>query len=284
MSSDTSSIIGATENPPDVNGLPSNFLSIMDITQHRSNTRGRKTGGQTIYTCTRVPFSAIECDEFKQLPVAYNPYIKDSLIASRRTMVRYIAANYDFYSSKIKDSLTTASRRRIRCIAHIINLSLQAFLLASSKEALFAALESASGITGEELLSQFSEVLASHRKKAATRLNTAKRKNGEPARKHKRKGTTASNASVILADDFSGVENVPALRELHGLAVRLSSSSLHQNLWDKAVGLRLGIGTRTCWSSWYQVIDRANTKKDKIQSFMSDHEEAIGDNRLLVGD
>ncbi|EXK43504.1 hypothetical protein FOMG_02450 [Fusarium oxysporum f. sp. melonis 26406] len=52
MSSDTSSIIGATENPPDVNGLPSNFLSIMDITQDRSNTRERKTGGKTIYTCT----------------------------------------------------------------------------------------------------------------------------------------------------------------------------------------------------------------------------------------
>jgi hypothetical protein len=41
---------------------------------------------------------------------------------------------------------------------------------------------------------------------------------------------------------------------------------------------------RTRWSSWYQVIDRAIRKKDKIQSFMSDHEEAIGDNRLLVGD
>jgi hypothetical protein len=89
---------------------------------------------------------------------------------------------------------------------------------------------------------------------------------------------------VISADDFSGVENVPALRKLHGLAVWLSSSSLHQNAWDKAVGLRLGMDNRTRWSSWYQVIDRAIRKKDKIQSFMSDHEEAIGDNRLLVGD
>ncbi|KAG7418779.1 hypothetical protein Forpe1208_v003635 [Fusarium oxysporum f. sp. rapae] len=177
-----------------------------------------------------------------------------------------------------------AKGRRIRCIAHIINLSLQAFLLASSKEALVAALESASGVTGEGLLSQFSEVLASHRRKAAAERNTAKRKNGEPARKHKRKGSTASNTSVISADDFSGVENVPALRKLHGLAVWLSSSSLHQNAWDKAVGLRLGMDNRTRWSSWYQVIDRAIRKKDKIQSFMSDHEEAIGDNRLLVGD
>ncbi|KAF4490369.1 Ribonuclease H [Fusarium agapanthi] len=380
MSSDTSSIIGATENPADVNGLPSNFLLIIDITKDRSSTRGRKTGGNTIYTCTacgdkrygnkanaanhvrnnhpvasrstrfvsgtqssisahscpvasedalrnafnpqayqealisiltrrRLPFSAIEWDEFKQLALACNLYIKDSLITSRRTMVRYIAANYDFYSSEIKDSLTTASSlihistdlwtsphrhsllaikfnakgRRIRCIAHVINLSLQAFLLASSKEALVAVLESASGVTGEELLSQFSEVLASHRKKAVTEGNTAKRKNGEPARKHKRKGSTASNTSVISADDFSGVENVPALRKLHGLAVWLSSSSLHQNAWDKAVGLRLGMDNRTRWSSWYQVIDRA-IRKDKIQSFMSDHEQAIGDNRLLVGD
>jgi hypothetical protein len=89
---------------------------------------------------------------------------------------------------------------------------------------------------------------------------------------------------VISAGDFSGIENVPALRKLHGLAVWLSSSSLHQNVWDKAVGLRLGTDNRTRWSSWYLVIDRAIRKKDKIQSFMSDHEEAIGDNRLLVGD
>jgi hypothetical protein len=47
------------------------------------------------------------------------------------------------------------------------------------------------------------------------------------------------------------------------------------------VGLRLGVDNRTRWSSWHQVIDRAIRKKDKIQSFMSDYEEAIGDNRLL---
>ena len=178
MSSDASSVIDATETP-DVNGLPLNFLSIMEITKDHSNKRGRKSGGKTIYTCCmcrdrrydhktnaanhvrnnhpvtstqgsvsgtqrsisahfrpvaseealrnvfnpqayqealisiltrrRVPFSAIEWDEFKQLALACNPYIKDSLITSRRTMVRYIAANYDFYSSEIKDSLTTAS-------------------------------------------------------------------------------------------------------------------------------------------------------------------------------
>ncbi|EGU71854.1 hypothetical protein FOXB_17637, partial [Fusarium oxysporum f. sp. conglutinans Fo5176] len=426
MSSDTSSIIGAIETPQDVNGLPSNFLSIMDITKVRSNTRGRKTGGKTIYTCItnaanharnnhpvasrstrsvsgtqrsisahfrpvasedalrnafnpqayqellisiltrrRVSISAIEWDEFKQLALACNPYVKDSFITLRRTMVRYIASNYDFYSSEIKDSLTTASspihistdlwasphrhflltvcaqwvdkdyklRKALLSLpecaeSHSGEAQAQAVidtlekygiqsklgwhtgdnatsndtclesiqrklmsrhkanidLLASPKEALVAALESASGVTGEGLLSQFSEVLASHRKKAAAERNTGKRKHGEPARKHKRKGSTASNTSVISADDFSGVENVPALRKFHGLAVWLSSSSLHQNVWDKAVGLRSGMDNRTRWSSWCQVIDRAIRKKDKIQPFMSDHEAAIGNSRLLVGD
>ncbi|RYC83286.1 hypothetical protein BFJ63_vAg13815 [Fusarium oxysporum f. sp. narcissi] len=93
-----------------------------------------------------------------------------------------------------------------------------------------AALELVFGITGEELLSQFSEVLASHRKKAAAERNTAKRKNGEPVRKHKRKGGTASNTSVISIDDFRGVRNVLALRELYGLAVWLSLLNLHQNV------------------------------------------------------
>ncbi|KAJ0136010.1 Uncharacterized protein HZ326_20989 [Fusarium oxysporum f. sp. albedinis] len=55
MSSDTSSIIGATENPPDVNGLPSNFLSIMDITKDRSSTRGRKTGGKCCQSRQKQP-------------------------------------------------------------------------------------------------------------------------------------------------------------------------------------------------------------------------------------
>ena len=56
-------------------------------------------------------------------------------------------------------------QRRIRCIGHIINLSLQAFLLASSREALLAALKSTAEVSGEELIAQFSEVLDSQRQR-----------------------------------------------------------------------------------------------------------------------
>ncbi|KAI5455901.1 hypothetical protein BGZ63DRAFT_409542 [Mariannaea sp. PMI_226] len=43
--------------------------------------------------------------------------------------------------------------------AHIINVSLQAFLLASSKEALRAALAAASDVTGAEMYEQFYSTL-----------------------------------------------------------------------------------------------------------------------------
>ncbi|PVH91390.1 hypothetical protein DM02DRAFT_545889, partial [Periconia macrospinosa] len=59
---------------------------------------------------------------------------------------------------------------------------------------------------------------------------------------------------------------------------------IHQGLWDRAIGLRLGIDNRTRWSSWYQVIARASKKMDNIKSFMTDHEDILGDNRLQSND
>ncbi|KAG6990846.1 hypothetical protein FOFC_02844 [Fusarium oxysporum] len=50
-------------------------------------------------------------------------------------------------------------RRRIRCFGHIINLSLQAFLLARSKEALQAALHAAGDVAGAQSVETFSAAL-----------------------------------------------------------------------------------------------------------------------------
>jgi len=47
----------------------------------------------------------------------------------------------------------------MRCIGHVINLSLQAFLLASSKEALSAALESSSSVPGSDMIAESSTTL-----------------------------------------------------------------------------------------------------------------------------
>jgi hypothetical protein len=61
-----------------------------------------------LLTRRRVPFSAVEWDEMRELALACNPHISDKLITSRRKAVRAIVANYDLYSNQIKSSLATA--------------------------------------------------------------------------------------------------------------------------------------------------------------------------------
>ncbi|KAF6515475.1 hypothetical protein HZS61_005381 [Fusarium oxysporum f. sp. conglutinans] len=51
-------------------------------------------------------------------------------------------------------------RRRIRCIGHIINLSLQSFLLARSKEALTAALNATISDESVDMVDHFAATLA----------------------------------------------------------------------------------------------------------------------------
>jgi hAT family C-terminal dimerisation region len=135
-------------------------------------------------------------------------------------------------------------RRRVRCIGHIINLSLQAFLLARSKEALTAALAAADIDREEDAFGHFSSSLAK---------------------------TTGNSA---------GWEDIPALQKLHSIATWLRSSSLHGDKWREAVGLSLGIDNATRWSSWCAMIGKALTKRSQIVLFLNEHESELGGNVL----
>lgn len=84
--------------------------------------------------------------------------------------------------------------------------------------------------------------------------------------------------------EFSGIQGLPALQRLHGLCTWIRNSATHSDLWDNAVGLRLGIDNCTRWSSWYQVIDKTLRKRPQIIQFFADHEVAIGDHRLTAQD
>lgn len=61
-----------------------------------------------LLTRRRMPFSAVEWSEMRDLALACNPAIEDLLITSRRTAVRFIAANHQLYREQIKASLSTA--------------------------------------------------------------------------------------------------------------------------------------------------------------------------------
>jgi hypothetical protein len=61
-----------------------------------------------LVTRRRVAFSMVEWDELKDLALACNPAIEDSLITSRRTVMRYISANYELYADHLAQSLQSA--------------------------------------------------------------------------------------------------------------------------------------------------------------------------------
>lgn len=62
-----------------------------------------------LLTRRRMPFSAVEWPEMRQLALACNPAIEGLLITSRRQAVRYMTAHYNQYSDQIQDSLQMAT-------------------------------------------------------------------------------------------------------------------------------------------------------------------------------
>jgi hypothetical protein len=154
-------------------------------------------------------------------------------------------------------------------------------LLASSKEALKAALESVATATGEELLAYFSSALTSwQRRTRVQRKGTSETSQSQRSSRQARSVESQGSGD----EDFSGVENIPTLRKLHQLCVWLRSSTIHTAAWDRQVGLRLGIDNQTRWSSWYAVIDRALRKMVAIKVFMNDNEKSLNNIRLTSED
>lgn len=165
--------------------------------------------------------------------------------------------------------------RRIRCIAHIINLSLQAFLLASSKEALIAALDAVVDTPGEKLFAKFYDTLQTtpEERDRTTKSSSRGRRTADP-----------SDSNQNLLANFTGWQHIAPLRKVHGIAVWLRNSSLYTNLWDDEVKLRLGIDNATRWNSWYQLLDNLLRYQPRVKQFLADHDTAVGDNLLLASD
>ncbi|KAI8404541.1 hypothetical protein FOFC_16036 [Fusarium oxysporum] len=187
-------------------------------------------------------------------------------------------------------------RRRIRCIGHIINLALQAFLLARSKEALRAALEATADEPGSTMLEEFSQQLheldpaeiAAHSDTTTHQEKRQEERQEQPTRKPthargKRAATTHQQASNV-DERFAGWQGIPALAKLHALAVYIRSSALHNDQWYDAVGKQLGIDNITRWSSWHRVITVALKKKPQIIQFTAEHDNDLEGNTLSSRD
>lgn len=122
---------------------------------------------------------------------------------------------------------------RTRCVGHIINLPLQAFLFTTSTNALQAAMEQAQDETTDITVAE-----ALHDQlHPTTPSQTTHRK------RRKR-------------NDAAGWRSIGPLGKLHNIAVFIRNSTVRHDAWDDVAGKALGIDNVTRWNSWFKLLMR----------------------------
>ncbi|KAL6406105.1 putative AC9 transposase [Ilyonectria robusta] len=265
--------------------LPALFASIPtpDSLRQVFNRQAYNEAVIGLLTRRRAPFSAVEWNELKDLALACNPTIGDQLIMSRRQAMRHIAENH---TSPHRHALLAVCAQWVDQDYQLQKALLglpecrdnhsgerQADLIMSILET-FGIISKPGYHTGDNATSNdtYLESIARRLKENLNALTTRRRRG--------RRRLSRSDVD----EDYLGIEGIPALRKLHGLAVWIRCSSLNSQLWDDEVGLRLGIDNETRWSSWYHVLDKLFKKKAQIVQFMHEHEQILGDNRLTAAD
>ena len=159
-------------------------------------------------------------------------YFTGDNASSNDTLLEALANNL-FFEFNVQIS---PEQRRVHCLAHIMNLSLSAFLFANNKavfeEALKESIEEEGDLKICELL--------------ITKLRNPRGKNRED-------------------DEYAGWLNLGALGKLHIFALRLQNSNILMHHWSVLCGtMKLSIENATQWNSWFIFIRKAVSKRDEI--------------------
>ncbi|KAG7423539.1 putative AC transposase [Fusarium oxysporum f. sp. raphani] len=149
---------------------------------------------------------------------------------------------------------------RTRCAGHIINLSLQAFLFATSEDALQAAIEQAQD--------EANDVTVSDALHDRIQSNTCQKSHG---RRNKR-------------NDTAGWRSIGPMGKLHNIAVFIRNSTVRNNAWDDIAGKALGIDNITRWNSWFKLLDAAISQEGPLSIFLNQYHEELEDDILTHDD
>jgi hypothetical protein len=150
---------------------------------------------------------------------------------------------------------------RTRCAGHIINLSLQAFLFATSEGALEAAIEE---VQDEANDATIADVLQGCIQSNGTHQNS----HSKPKRR----------------TDAAGWRSVGPLGKLHNIAVFIRNSTIHNDAWDDIAGKALGIDNITRWNSWFKLLDAAIRQEGAMSIFLNQYHKELEDDILTHDD
>ncbi|KJZ68331.1 hypothetical protein HIM_12278 [Hirsutella minnesotensis 3608] len=149
---------------------------------------------------------------------------------------------------------------RTRCAGHIINLSLQAFLFATSESALRAAIEQA-----DDELNQTTVADALH-----DQLHS--------------ESTPRTHAKRRKRNDTAGWRSIGPMGKLHNIAVFIRNSTIHNDAWDDIAGKALGIDNITRWNSWFKLLDAAISQEGPLSVFVNQYHRELEDDILTHDD
>ncbi|KAF6514233.1 hypothetical protein HZS61_006489 [Fusarium oxysporum f. sp. conglutinans] len=149
---------------------------------------------------------------------------------------------------------------RTRCAGHIINLSLQAFLFATSEDALQAAIEQAQD--------EANDVTVSDALHDRIQSNTCQKSH---RRRNKR-------------NDTAGWRSIGPMGKLHNIAVFIRNSTVRNDAWDDIAGKALGIDNITRWNSWFKLLDAAISQEGPLSIFLNQYHEELEDDILTHDD
>lgn len=150
---------------------------------------------------------------------------------------------------------------RTRCAGHIINLSLQAFLFATSEGALEAAIEE---VQDEANDATIADVLQG----CIQSNGTYQKSHSKPKRR----------------TDAAGWRSVGPLGKLHNIAVFIRNSTIHNDAWDDIAGKALGIDNITRWNSWFKLLDAAIRQEGAMSIFLNQYHKELEDDILTHDD
>ena len=152
--------------------------------------------------------------------------------SSNDTLLEALANNLFFEF----DVQILPKQRHVHCLAHIMNLSLSAFLFANNKAAFDEALEESMEEEGDLKICEL----------LIKKLRNPRGKNRED-------------------DEFAGWLNLGALGKLYIFALRLQNSYILMDHWSVLCGaMKLSIDNATQWNSWFIFIRKAVSKRDEI--------------------
>ncbi|OWT42336.1 transposase-like protein [Pochonia chlamydosporia 170] len=149
---------------------------------------------------------------------------------------------------------------RTRCAGHIVNLSLPAFLFATSEDALQAAIEQA-----QDEASDLTVVDALHDQ---MHLNTRQSTHGKRKKRN----------------DNGGWRSIGPLGKLHNNAVFIRNSTVRNDAWDDIAGKALGIDNITRWNSWFKLLDAAISQEGPLSIFLNQYHNELEDDILTHDD